>query len=250
LQGLIKDGARNSSELQNLVGQFQDETELIFLLDQELARTSGGSLLTPSHPAVLAALKVQRYQESKFSSVKAKNENSEVSPGKYLLQLSVASWGGPRPGVEIWAEGVDQSGRPAPRELLDVLLSNLASGQLAGAASNWNAEMRVKLLAETSSRMRERSMVESEKKAKQAGSLLESRRANAINLHDRKRRSIGSQIKTLEERGITNMIPAAKGRLKQVDLNHEALVHHLDIHTTPGLGYEDFAVCEIEVVNG
>ena len=250
LQGLIKDGARNSSELQNFVGQFQDETELIFLLDQELARTSGGSLLTPSHPAVLAALKVQRYQESKFSSVKAKNENSEVSPGKYLLQLSVASWGGPRPGVEIWAEGVDQSGRPAPRELLDVLLSNLASGQLAGAPSNWNAEMRVKLLGETSSRMRERSIVESEKKAKQAGSLLESRRANAINLHDRKRRSIGSQIKTLEERGITNMIPAAKGRLKQVDLNHEALVRHLEIHTTPGLAYEDFAVCEIEVVNG
>ena len=148
------------------------------------------------------------------------------------------------------AEYEDQSGRPAPRELLDVLLSNLASGQLAGAASNWNAEMRVKLLAETSSRMRERSTVESEKKAKQAGSLLESRRANAINLHDRKRRSIGSQIKTLEERGITNMIPAAKGRLKQVDLNHEALVRHLEIHTTPGLAYEDFAVCEIEVVNG
>lgn len=250
LQELIKEGARNSSEMQNLVGQFQSEMEVIFLLDQELARTSGGPLLAPSHPAVLAAMKVQRYQESKFSCVKARSESPEVAPGKYLLQLSVASWGGPRPGVEIWAEGVDQVGRPAPRELLDVLLSNLASGQLAQAESNWDSEKRVKLVAETSSRMRDRSTVESDKKTKQSGSLLESRRANAISLHDRKRRSIEGQIKTLKERGFTNMIPAAEGRFKQVNLNHEALMRDLEMHTTPGLTYEDFAVCEIEVVNG
>jgi hypothetical protein len=195
-------------------------------------------------------MKVQRYQESKFSCVKARSDFPEVAPGKYLLQLSVASWGGPRPGVEIWAEGVDQVGRPAPRELLDVLLSNLASGQLAQAESNWDSEKRVKLVAETSSRMRDRSTVESDKKTRQSGSLLESRRANAISLHDRKRRSIEGQIKTLKERGFMNMIPAAEGRFKQVNLNHEVLMRDLEMHTTPGLTYEDFAVCEIEVVNG
>ena len=250
LQGLIKDGVRNSSEMQNLVSQFQSELEVNFLLDQELARTSGGQLLSPSHPTVLAALKVQRYQQSKYASAKAYSESTEVSPGKYLLQLSVAAWGGPRPGVEIWAEGVDAKGRTAPSELLDILLSNLASGKLDQGESNWDSQLRTKLVAETSSRMRDRSMLESERKTFQSGSLLESRRVNAISLHERKRSSILGQMRTLKERGLTNMIPAAEGRLRQVDLNHQVLMHDLETNTTPGLNYEDFAVCEIEVVHG
>lgn len=250
LQGLIKDGVRNSSEMQNLVGQFQSELEVNFLLDQELARTSGGQLLSPSHSTVLAALNVQRYQQSKYASVKAYAETTEVQPGKYLLQLSVASWGGPRPGVEIWAEGVDEKGRTAPRELLDILLSNLASGKLDQGQSDWDTQLRTKLVAETSSRMRDRSTRESERKIFQSGSLLESRRVNAISLHERKRSSILGLMRTLKERGLTNMIPAAEGRLRQVDLNHQVLMHDLETNTTPGLNYEDFAVCEIEVVHG
>lgn len=250
LQGLIKDGVRNSSELQNLISQFQNELEVIFLLDQELARTSGGQLLSPNHSAVLAALRVQRYQQSKFAVVKAYTENPEVPQGKYLLQLSIASWGGPRPGIEIWAEGVDSKGHKAPAGLLDILLSNLASGKLDQGTTEWDITRRVNLVMETSSRMRDRSMAESERKTIQSYSLLESRRANAISLHERKKNSILSQIRTLKERGSMNMIPAAEGRLKQAELNHQSLMRDLELNTTPGLNYEDFAVCEIEVVYG
>jgi len=248
VQSLINDGIRNSSEVQEFVDQLRGETEVHFILDQELARVSGGNLLTPNHPAVLAALRVPAHQQSRFSVLEVSSGRSEVPKGTYFLQLAVARWGGVRPGVEIWGEAVDRSGKVASEAVLDVLLSALASGDLREGGSVLTTQERESLLDRTNSALGLRNIEESRRRSIQANALLETRRVNAVNLHERKIQSIDKQINTLRQSGNVSMIPASEGRRRQAQLNHDSLMSNLEVNTSPGLTVENFAICELHVV--
>ncbi len=249
VQSLISEGIRNSSEIQELIDQLRSETEIHFILDQELARVSGGNLLTPNHPAVLAALRVPAHQQSRFSVLEITSARPEISEGTYFLQLAVARWGGVRPGVEIWGESVDRSGKAASEALLDLVLSALAAGDLRTGRSVLSSDELGSLLDRTTSSLGIRNIGESGRRSNQASALLETRRVNAVNLHERKIQSIDKQINTLTKSGNVSMIPASQGRRRQAQLNHDSLMANLEANTSPGLTVENFAVCEVQVVS-
>ena len=219
-----------------------------FILDQELARVSGGNLLTPNHPAVLAALRVPAHQQSRFSVLDICSGRADLPWGEYFLQLAVARWGGVRPGVEIWGEAVHRSGKMASEAVLDLVLSALAAGDLRSGSSIFTSAELAGLLERTNSSMRLRHIEESQRRSTQAKALLETRRVNAVSLHDRKIQSIDKQINSLIQSGYTSMIPASQGRKRQAQLNHDNLMADLEVNTSPGLTVENFAVCEVHVV--
>jgi SNF2 family DNA or RNA helicase len=249
VQGLISDGIRNSSEIQEFVDQLRSESEVHFILDQELARVSGGNLLTPNHPAVLAALRVPAHQQSRFSVLEIASSRSEVSAGTYFLQLAVARWGGVRPGVEIWGEAVERSGKAASAAVLDLVLSALASGDLKTGNSALTSDELRSLLDRTNNTLGLRNIQESRRRSSQANALLETRRVNAVNLHERKLQSIDKQINTLRQSGNLSMIPASEGRRRQAQLNHDSLMANLEVIASPGLTVENFAICEVNVLD-
>lgn len=249
VNGLINDGIRNSSEIQEFVDQLRNETEIHFVLDQELARVSGGSLLTPNHPAVLAALRTPAHQQSRFAVLEIASTRTDVPEGTYFLQLAVARWGGVRPGVEIWGEAVDSSGRETSESVLDLVLSALASGELRTGTSKLSQSERNHLLDLTNSSMRLRNIQESGRRTIQANALLETRRINAVSLHERKMESIDKQLDSLRQGGNLSMIPASEGRKRQAQLNHDSLMAELEVGNSPGLTTENFAICEVQVVS-
>lgn len=247
LQGLVASGRRTTLEVEKFIRQLRDELEIHLVLDQELARSEGGSLLTANHPLVLAALAVPGFQQTRFGCVRV--PATEDTPlGTHFVQLSIAEWGGLRPGRAIWGSAVDVNGEESPQSIVERLLSSLATGELRASEQDSSAFGHEVL--DLSSQFLERRQVQEEsEKARETEALYEARRVGLRVQHERKVHGIRTRMQSIVERGNSNMLPLFDAQLAAAQGRFEKLMENMDKSGVASLSLTPLAICQVEVVD-
>lgn len=245
LQQLVVSGQRTTAEVEQLIGQLASELEIHLVLDQELARTTGGALLSATHPLVLAALMVPGFQQARFAHVAAPG-GSEVPVGTYFVQLAIAEWGGLRPGRAIWGAAVDSQASEAPQAVVDRLLAALAMGELSDGPSR---TVLPEVVERSSMILTRRQVNEEQERARETQSLLDARRVGLRVQHERKLETIRARIRTARERGRDRVIPAFEAQRTIANRRYEALMEQLEQSSLTSLEITPLAVCMFEVVD-
>jgi hypothetical protein len=248
LRSLVASGRRTTAEVEDLITQLSDEVEMHLVLDQELARTSGGTLLTASHPLVLAALAVPGFQQARFASVRVP-ATPEVPAGQYVVQLAIAEWGGLRPGSAIWGACVTADGAEAPATVVERLLSSLASGDVTAGRDTTDSPHVAAALATTTDLLARRQVTEEAERAEETQALLEARRLSLTLQHERKLDTIKARTKTARERGKTRVLPLFAAQRESATRRYEALMAELEASSLTSLDMAPLAVCRLEVTD-
>lgn len=240
-------GKRSTIEVQETISTLQSEVELTLVLDQELARTAGGDLLTATHPLVLAALTVPGFQNTRYSSLAVPKRESSVALGRYFLQLAVAEWTGVRAGREIWGAAVDSQGNEVSGEVVDLLLASLATGSIVDGWEQNLAISETEGVLRTSQALNRRHVIEAQRREREASALTEARRISTEQLHKRKLDSIESRINTAHSRGNLSVLPAFKAQRNKVVQRNAELLRKIDESLNVSMLLRSLAVCEVEV---
>jgi len=122
---------RTRAETGPIAAQLRSEISIPLVLDQELARTGGGMLLSATSPLVMAAADVPDHRHARFASLQIPASPDDVTPGTYVVVLAKAE-SGRRGGNEIWGAAVSITGRNAGEQPANALLAALAR-----AAAHW-----------------------------------------------------------------------------------------------------------------
>lgn len=247
VRALVAAGKRSTIEVQETISTLQSEVELTLVLDQELARTAGGDLLTATHPLVLAALTVPGFQNTRYSSLAVPKRESSVALGRYFLQLAVAEWTGVRAGREIWGAAVDSQGNEVSGEVVDLLLASLATGSIVDGWEQNLAISETEGVLRTSQALNRRHVIEAQRREREASALTEARRISTEQLHKRKLDSIESRINTAHSRGNLSVLPAFKAQRNKVVQRNAELLRKIDESLNVSMLLRSLAVCEVEV---
>jgi superfamily II DNA or RNA helicase len=245
LRKLTSDGVRTAQDVQALVQAIGAELEVPLVLDQEMARTGGGDLLTSSHPLTLAALSVPQHRQARFAHAVLRAEDQDIPRGVYLVQLAVAEWNGIRPGREIWGAAVTEEGQSRPG-LADALLAGLAMGQLSVGQVEASVALS-DLVAVTSRELQSRQVERQEELRRQTEALLEARRTGLRLQHERKVGSLQDRLRTARERHSELVLRLTEAQLKRSNERFAAVMEELDLQRSPHLQSSPLAVCLLEV---
>lgn len=249
LEKLSRTGRRTRAEIEPLVADLRSELPMNFVLDQERARTGGGDLLTATSPLVMSAVDVPGHRQARFASIRIVDPERLVPSGTYVAVLSQAV-GATRGGDEIWGAAVDLTGRQAPPEVVDLLLSGLAKGALQSGPSAFAGEA----LARPTSRARDlldvRHEREQARRDAEAHALVEARRVVLREQHERRVRTIEQRLRTARERGRReSAIRLFDSQRKRATDRYRALIADLDAQEHPEIRLEPLAACLLEVTN-
>jgi superfamily II DNA or RNA helicase len=247
LQAIVARGQRTNAEVQETISALQNEIEINVVLDQELARTSGGTLLSTNHPLVRGALSVPGFRRTRFAAISLTAAQAQAPEGRFIVQLAEAEWGGVRPGREVWGTVVDQFGNEAPSEVSDAVLSNLASGGLNPGISRLDPQTRSELTQRTSELISRRQVREGEAKQSEAASLVVARRTSWEIQHERKLASVEAKISTALERGSSKAVPLFRAQLRAAEDRYQKLLSTLNEKDSAALSVTPLAVCEVEI---
>ena len=129
---LARSARRTRAETGRISAQLRAEMPISLVLDQELARTGGGTLLTATSPLAMAAAAVPDHRQARFASLRLAASTEGVTPGTYVVVLAAAV-SASRGSDEIWGAAVTQGGRIADDDPVNLLLAALAEGKLADA---------------------------------------------------------------------------------------------------------------------
>lgn len=242
---LSADKHRTRAETGPLAAQLRDESSLHLVLDQELARTAGGTLLTATSPLVMAATMIPGHRQARFASLKLAAPGIS-DPGVYVVVLAKAV-GATRGGDEIWGSAVTDHGRNAGDEPVNALLRALAEGQLADAPP---PELpRLPVFAERAfTQLQRRHQDEQARRDSEFHALLEARRIKLREQHSRKLDAIDTRIATARTRGRgQRTIGLFQSQRKRAEERFAALMTGLDNETQPEIRLEPLAACVIEI---
>ncbi len=246
-------GERSADEIDRLVRAFRNEQEVTLCLDQELARISGETLLTSTHPFVRAALRTPGNYIARYSEIGC--ESGKAEPGRYLVLFAVARWRGIQPANELWAASVDMIGRDSGTGVGDAVLAALAEARL-GPEDELGRDRAVaeRLPGELVHRLQgilmERLDRDVERRKKENFSLITTRRISLEETYSRKVKQIRKSIQTMRSRGKTGSIHLHEAQLrKQADRLAEAQAK-LDRLADGSMELEYLAVCEVSIRRG
>lgn len=235
-------GERSASEVDSLARDLRNSIEIQLCLHQETARGQGADLLSASHPLIRAALKANQ-RRTRYGSARIQ---AAVTPGSYLVLISVAAWNGFGPAAELWTAACGPSGRPAEDDVGAALLTALAEAEIEPAKSqppHWNHEhvgtcMHQLLMKKT----REQRRRENDNAA-----LVEGRRISLRNSHKRKVAGLHQRIDTAKRAGNTDVrLFESQLRLQQRRLDEAE--RELQKRRDGALSLEHVALCSLEVV--
>lgn len=248
LQTLVTSGRRTTLEVESFIAELRGEMDLHVVLDQELARTTGGSLLTANHPLVLAALAVPGFQQVRFARVRVSGAG-EAPEGVHFVQLGIAEWGGLRPGRAIWGAAVNTASEESPPSVVERLLSALATGDLRESALPIDPDAR-ELVDLSSQLLTRRQVTEEHERALETQALLEARRVGVELQHQRKLDAIRTRRTTAQERGVSRVIPLFDAQMDAARARYEKLMADLENSSVTSLSLTPLAICQVEVLNG
>lgn len=235
-------GERSAAEIEHLARSLRNEDDILLCLDQELARTTGGELLSAGHPLTRAALRVPGAKQARFAHLRAVGPR----PGTFLVVLGVARWKGVRPAAELWAAATDlSSGADAPSEVGLSLLAGLAEGGLSQGLPPAGDLPRALDRAER--QLRRRQQREEEERLLLNRALTEARRISLRETHTRKVGQIERRIATIRASNRLGVLGLHQAQLAKQDQLLRQREEELDRAAVGALDVEHVAVCTLEV---
>ena len=200
VEQLARSGRRTRAEVAELTMKLRGELPFTLVLDQEVARVSGGELLVAAHPLVSAALNVPRHRHARFAMVDLTDPAESTEAGRFVLVLSRALNASDR-GDEIWGEAVHLDGSPADGGVVDALMSGLAAARLTPARETSLPANLPRLARRAVEALSERQVEQQARRERQDALRRESQRVVFGEQHKRRLTTIERRLQTARERG-------------------------------------------------
>lgn len=243
---LVKTHQRTRAETRLISDSLRNELPLPLVLDQETARTRGGTLLTATSPLVMAAASVPDHRQARFACLKVLSGEKDVVPGVYIVVLATAV-SAARGGDEIWGSAVDRHGRNAGDWPVNVLLAALAEGNLEDAPMP-DIDNIDRLAERALNQLHFRHGREQKRRDGEFESLREAKLISLKEQHLRRRDAIENRILTAQSRGRdARVIDLFRSQLRRAEQRYEALVADLSAQAQPEIRLEPLAACVVNV---
>lgn len=247
VEDLAKTAQRTRAETSNLAAQLRSEMPISLILDQELARTGGGMLLTATSPLTMAAAAVPGHRQARFASLRVPASADDVGPGVYVVVMAKAV-SASRGGDEIWGAAVTDVGRAAGDGPANALLAALAEGNLTDTPLP--RIDRLENLAERAQhQLYERHLHEQSRRNHEFDALQRTRAITLDQQHHRKLAAIENRIATARMRGRgERAIALFESQRRRAQERYAALSAELQSEVQPEIRLEPLAACVIEIV--
>ncbi|SIN35714.1 helicase-related protein [Micromonospora cremea] len=245
---LAKSAQRSRTETRSISAQLRNELPVTLVLDQEHARTHGGTLLTATSPLTMAAAAIPGHRQARFASLRITADSDEVAPGTYVVVLATAATASRR-GDEIWGAAVTQAGRNAGDGSVDALLAALAEGKFVDAPLP--TIDRLPTLAERAmNRLHLRHLDEQDRRDGEFDALKEARIVTVTAQHERKLATIRKRIETALARGRGQRVLAGfRGQERRAEEKFAALLEDIRTASQPEIRLEPLAACVVQIVD-
>ena len=244
---LARKNQRTRDETSSISSMLRNEIAVPLVLDQELSRTGGGTLLTATSPLVMAAAAVPGHRQARFASLRLTASDSDVIPGIYVAVLAKAT-SASRGGDEIWGSAVTLEGRNAGESPVDALLAALAEGRLADEPLPDGVDLE-KLADRAMNQLDFRHAREGANRAREFEALKEARRITLDEQYRRRVEAIRNRINTATTRGRgEKSIDLFRSQLRRAQERHERLIAELESQPAPEIGLQALAACVLHVV--
>jgi superfamily II DNA or RNA helicase len=245
---LAKSAQRTRAETSAIAMQLRNETPISLVLDQELARTGGGMLLTATSPLAMAAAAVPGHRQARFASLRLPAACEDVVPGVYVVVMAKAV-AASRGGDEIWGAAVTETGRDAGDGPVNALLAALAEGKLADTPLR--AIDRLDKLAERAlNQLHRRHSDEQTKRDHEFRALQDARAITLQSQHQRRIQAIDNRIATAISRGRDNRsIALFQSQKRRAQERFARLLAELQNEVQPEIRLEPLAACVIDVTS-
>lgn len=216
------------------------------VLDQEAARTTGGTLLTATSPLAMAATAVPGHRQARFASLSVRTSDEDVVLGNYVVVLATAV-SASRGGDEIWGCAVTEQGRDAGEAPVNALLAALAEGSLVD--SPLPAIERLDRLAERAlNQLHFRHAREQVKRDREFDALKDAKLISLEAQHQRRKDAINNRITTVLSRGGRDKpIGLFQAQLRRAEERYTSLVSEVANETQPEIRLEPLAACVLHV---
>lgn len=243
---LSRSQQRTRAETNEIAARLRSELPLPLILDQELARTGSGTLLTATNPLVMAAAAVPGHRQARFASLQITATDGDVRPGSYVAVL-VKALGAARGRDEIWGCAVTEIGRTAGEQPVNALLAALAEGRLADGpapqidgleelADRAMDELHMRFLDEQAARDRE------------SRALKVAQRVTLEEQYRRRIKTIENRIATVRERGRQErMVELFRVQLRRAEENNTRLLAELESKREEEIRLEPLAACVLHI---
>lgn len=220
-------------------GRHGESLEIV--LDQEVARTRGGTLLNVNHPLVQTGIHKGIRGDARFGALSIPS-TAEVPPGAYLVLLATARWHGLRKSAEIWTEAVRLSdGEVVGDGVGALVLAGLASRTWAPAASGFGA-LQTAVEAAYSSLL-ERRVTFGRDRQRENDALIQERLLRAEAVLESKKRDVRTRLEKAEGR----MFAAFQGQIRAAEARHADQVDLIESTRASGLDLAPLAICVVKV---
>lgn len=245
---LATSAQRSRAETRSISAQLRHEMPVTLVLDQEHARTHGGTLLTATSPLTMAAAAIPGHRHARFASLRTTADPDEVAPGTYVVVLATAATASRR-GDEIWGAAVTETGRNAGDGPVDALLAALAEGKLVDAPLP--AVDRLPTLAERAmNSLHLRHLAEQARRDGEFEALQETRIITVTAQHERRLATIGQRIATsmARERGLA-AIALFQNQVRRAEEKFAALLEDIRTASQPEIRLEPLAACVVQIID-
>jgi Superfamily II DNA/RNA helicases, SNF2 family len=244
---LAASAQRTRAEVRELSSQLRDEMPITLVLDQEHARTFGGTLLTATSPLVMAAATVPSHRQARFASLQVAARPDVVAPGTYVVVLARAI-AASRGGDEIWGAAVTALGHPAGDGPVDALLAALAEGRLEDAPLP-TIERLPRFVERAMDQLSLRHTDEQARRLSEFEALQAARSATLAEQYQRKVKAIERRIETAlaRNRG-SRAIALFRSQLGRAAERHARLSEELMRATQPEIRLEPLAACVVTFI--
>jgi hypothetical protein len=247
VEDLAKTAQRTRAETSNLASQLRSEMPISLILDQELARTGGGMLLTATSPLTMAAAAVPGHRQARFASLRVPASADDVGPGVYVVVMAKAV-AASRGGDEIWGAAVTDAGRHAGDGPANALLAALAEGNLTDTPLP-RIDRLENLAERAQNQLYERHLHEQSRRNHEFDALQRTRAITLDQQHHRKLAAIENRIATARARGRgERAIALFESQRRRAQERYAALSAELQSEVQPEIRLEPLAACVIEIV--
>jgi len=245
---LAKSAQRTRAETSAIAMQLRNETVISLVLDQELARTGGGMLLTATSPLAMAAAAVPGHRQARFASLRLPAASEDVVPGVYVVVMAKAV-AASRGGDEIWGAAVTETGRDAGDGPVNALLAALAEGKLADAPLR-TMDRLDKLTERALNQLHRRHSDEQRKRDHEFRALQDERVTTLQSQHQRRIQAIDNRIATAISRGRGDRsIALFQSQKRRAHERFVRLAAELQNEVQPEIRLEPLAACVIDVTS-
>ncbi|WP_349426529.1 helicase-related protein [Microbacterium sp. LWS13-1.2] len=243
---LNKRSQRTRAETAAFSSQLRNEVPIHLVLDQELARKTGGVLLNATSPLAMAAAEVPSHRQARFASLRV--ESPSIDSDAVFVVVLAKAVAASRGGDEIWGAAVGLDGRPANNSAADAVLAALAQGQLADHPFT-EVERLPHIAQRALDELALRHADEQDRRDREFDALLEARRITLTDQHQRRLLTIEKRIETarINKRGPKAM-KLFDGQRRRAESRFARLTNELANERQPEILLEPLAACVVKLV--